>query len=312
MAVTMNVPSLLSAVNRTLSPSFRPSSSFGSAAVKTIVIAGMSMWHWNTRLFGARQSTGGRPSVSLNPWLASIAGRALQAARRPMVREGAREAAPMAIGIAAWGLVAGVAMAKSGIGVPLAILMAVIVYAGSAQIAALPLIAADAPMWVVWATAACVSLRFMAFSFHYRPYFAHLPRPRRIVLSYFMGDSNFALFVRRFDRPRDGQAHVDYFLGSALTTYVVWQVSIITGIVAGHAIPAEWGIGFAGTMALLALTCTQLRSASTSVAAVVAACAAVAAYGLPLRLNIVVAISAAVAVGAMARHARPAAGGGTT
>ncbi|HEY1226804.1 MAG TPA: branched-chain amino acid ABC transporter permease, partial [Ramlibacter sp.] len=66
------------------------------------------------------------------------------------------------------------------------------------------------------------------------------------------------------------------------------------------------GIGFAGTMALLALTCTQLRSPSTSVAAVVAACAAVAAYGLPLRLNIVVAISAAVAVSALVRHARSA------
>ena len=59
-------------------------------------------------------------------------------------------------------------------------------------------------------------------------------------------------------------------------------------------------------MALLALTCGQLRSRSTWIAALVAACAAVAAYGLPLRLNIVVAISAAVAIGVLAQHARPA------
>ena len=242
--------------------------------------------------------------MPVKSWITSIVANALAIARRPMVREGARDAAPMAIGIAAWGLVAGVAMAKSGLGVPLAILMAVIVYAGSAQIAALPLMAANAPMWVVWATAMCVSLRFAAFSFHYRPFFAHLPRRRRILLSYFMGDTNFALFVRRFQEPLEDHAHVDYFLGSAMTTYVVWQVAIITGIVAGHAIPASWGIGFAGTMALLALTCTQLRSPSTSVAALVAASAAVAAYGLPLRLNIVVAIAAAVAVGALAKHAR--------
>ena len=106
---------------------------------------------------------------------------------RPMFREGAIEALPIAIGVVAWGLVAGVAMAKSDMGVPIAILMSVIVYAGSAQIAA------DAPMWVVWATTLCVSLRFMAFSFSYRPYFAHLPR-RRIALSFLMGDTNF---VRR-------------------------------------------------------------------------------------------------------------------
>ncbi|MFC5500344.1 AzlC family ABC transporter permease [Caenimonas terrae] len=227
-------------------------------------------------------------------------------ARRPMVIEGAREAVPMAIGIGAWGLVAGVAMAKSGMGLPLAIFMSVIVYAGSAQIAALPLIAAGAPIWVVWATTLCVSLRFLAYSFHYRPYFAHLPRGRRIALSFLMGDTNFALFMRRFPELVPGPRHEDYFLGSALLTFGVWQVAIITGIVAGHVIPTAWGLGFAGTMALLALTCTQLREPSTWVAAIVACCAAVAAYALPLKLNILVAIAAAVAFGVLADHARAA------
>lgn len=230
--------------------------------------------------------------------------------RRPLFREGAVEALPMAIGIAAWGLVAGVAMVKSGMGVPLAILMSVVVYAGSAQIAALPLIVADAPMWVVWATTLCVSLRFIAFSFHYRPYFVHLPRRRRLALSFLMGDTNFALFFRRFPEHVPGTRHEDYFLGNALVTFGVWQLSIITGIVAGRGIPASWGLGFAGTMALLALTCTQLRNPVTWVAAVVAGCAAVAAYALPLKLNIVVAIAAAVAVGVLASRA-PALRGGT-
>lgn len=209
----------------------------------------------------------------------------------------------MAIGIAAWGLVAGVAMAKSGMGVPLAIFMAVIVYAGSAQIAALPLIAAGAPMWVVWATTLCVCLRFMAFSFHYRPYFAHLPPRQRLALSFLMGDSSFALFIRRFPEPVPDARHEDYFLGGALLTFGVWQASIIAGILMGSGIPASWNLGFAGTMALLALTCTQLRNPVTSVAAVVAGCAAVAAYALPLKLNIIVAIAAAVAVGVLADRA---------
>ena len=249
--------------------------------------------------------------MSLRSGVSSLRARALATARRPMVREGVRDALPMAIGIAAWGLVAGVAMAKSGMGVPMAIFMSVVVYAGSAQIAALPLIAAGAPMWVVWATTLCVSLRFMAFSFHYRPYFAHLPRRRRLALSFLMGDTNFALFVRRFAEPVRGQGHEDYFLGSAFITFVVWQVSIITGIVAGDGIPASWGLGFAGTMALLALTCTQLRSPATWAAAAVAVCAAIAAYAVPLKLNIVVAIAAAVAVGVLFDRARPARTGDT-
>jgi predicted branched-subunit amino acid permease len=230
--------------------------------------------------------------------------------RRPLFREGAREAFPMAIGIAAWGLVAGVAMAKSGMGLPLAILMAVIVYAGSAQIAALPLIASGAPMWVVWATTLCVSLRFMAFSFHYRPYFAHLPRRQRVALSFLMGDSSFALFIRRFPEPGGGERYEDYFLGGSLLTCGVWQVAIITGIVLGHGIPAAWNLGFAGTMALLALTCTQLRNRVTCIAALAAGCAAIAAYALPLKLNIIVAIAAAVTIGVLAERA-PALRAGT-
>ncbi len=243
--------------------------------------------------------------MSLKLRFARLHAQVVALCNRPAFREGVVDGMPMAIGIAAWGLVAGVAMAKSGMGVALAIFMSVIVYAGSAQIAALPLIASGAPMWVIWATTLCVSLRFMAFSFHYRPYFAHRPRGQRIAYSFLMGDTNFALFARRFSEPVPGYPHEDYFLGCAIVTFGVWQLAIITGILAGHGIPDSWGLGFAGTMALLALTCTQLRSPATWAAAVVAACAAVAAYALPLKLNIVVAIAAAVAFGALADRARP-------
>ena len=40
------------------------------------------------------------------------------------------------LGIAAWGLVTGVAMIKSGLGLPEAIGMSLLVFAGSAQLAA--------------------------------------------------------------------------------------------------------------------------------------------------------------------------------
>ena len=230
--------------------------------------------------------------------------RALATVRRPLFREGVRDCLPLAVGISAWGLVAGAAMAKSGMGIPLAILMSVLVSAGTSQVAALPLIASDAPIWVVCATVACVNLRFLVFSYQYRPYFAHLPRGRRVVLSYFMGDTIFAMFLRRFPEARRAPGQIDYFWGAGLVHNGCWQVAVITGIVGGNAIPPQWGIGFAGTMALLALACSQLRSRSTWVAAAVAACAAVAAYGLPLRLNIVVAIAAAVTVGILAQHAR--------
>ena len=64
-------------------------------------------------------------------------------------------------------------------------------------------------------------------------------------------------------------------------------------------------VTLAGTTALLALTYTLVSDRATWIAAAVAACAAVAAYALPLRLNILVAISAAVAVGVVIDHTKP-------
>lgn len=220
-----------------------------------------------------------------------------------------RDTLPMSIGIAAWGMVAGVALAKSGMGVPMAIFMSLVTYAGSAQIAALPLIASGAPMWVIFATTLCVCLRFMAFSFQYRPYFTHLSRGQRAAISFLMGDTNFVIFIRRFPTRLPDVAYEHYFLGSAFVTFCAWQSSITTGIVAGNVIPPSWGLSFAGTMALLALTCTQLRDRASWAAATVAAGAAVAAYAMPLKLNIVVAIAAAVSIGILGDHFKRSRGG---
>lgn len=90
-----------------------------------------------------------------------------------------------------------------------------------------------------------------------------------------------------------------YFWGGAVTNWTAWQLASMLGIALAETIPAHWGIGFAGTLALLALTCSLITDRITVVAAVVAATAAVAAYAMPMRLNIVVAIAAAVAVGVM-------------
>ena len=70
--------------------------------------------------------------------------------RQPEFRRGVRDMVAPSLGIAAWGLVTGVAMVKSGLSVPTAAAMSVLVNAGSAQLAALPLLVAGAPLWVLW------------------------------------------------------------------------------------------------------------------------------------------------------------------
>ena len=100
----------------------------------------------------------------------------------------------------------GVAMVKSGMSTVEALLMALIVFAGSSQLAAIPLIMAGAPMWVILVTAFCVNLRFVVFSAHMRPYLMHLPRWQRLVTGYLSADLTYVLFVQHFPKPATDDA----------------------------------------------------------------------------------------------------------
>jgi predicted branched-subunit amino acid permease len=222
--------------------------------------------------------------------------------RHPEFKRGAADMAGTAVGIAAWGLITGVAMAKSGLPLPVLVAMSLFVFAGSAQLAVLPLMAAGAPLGVVWATAACVNLRFVVFSSMWRPYWIDRPLSDRLRLAYLTADLNYVLFMRRFPEPKPAPGQWEYFWGGASTNWLAWQLPSLAGIFLGDAVPLHWGVGFAGTLALLGIACSLLGDRATAVAGAVAGCAAVAAHALPLRLNIVVAIAAAVTIGLLMDH----------
>ena len=228
----------------------------------------------------------GARAALLREWLAN-----------PWTRLGARDMLATGLGIAAWGMVTGVAMVKTGLPAPLAVFMSLVVYAGSAQLAVLPLLAAGAPLWVIWLTAACVNLRFVIFSSMWRSYFAHLPRWHRLWLGYFSGDVIFVAFLKRFPKAEPAPEQVPYFWGSAASNWLAWQVPSIAGIVLANAIPLSWGLGFAGVLALLGILLSMLGDRTSWLATLVACTAAIAAFALPLKLNILVAIVAAVAAG---------------
>jgi predicted branched-subunit amino acid permease len=220
--------------------------------------------------------------------------------RHPEFRKGFVDMAGIAPGIAAWGLMTGVAMVKSGMSTVEALFMALLVFAGSSQLAAIPLLLAGAPMWVILATGLCVNLRFVVFSAHLRPYVMHLPLWQRLVTGYFTADLTYVLFVKRYSRPApdaDGKlAQMAYLAGNGSINWFSWTTCSVLGVVLANFIPAAWGLGFAGILALLGMLCSLASSRMRWVSAGVAGTAAVAAFALPLKLNILVAIAAAVAL----------------
>ena len=223
--------------------------------------------------------------------------RAAGIARDPAFAAGFRSMLATMLGIGAWGLVTGVAMVKAGMSVPLAIFMSLIVYAGSAQLAVLPLLMVGAPLWVVWFTATCVNLRFVILSSMWRHYFGHLRLLHRLTLGYFSGDVIFVTFTHRYPTPEKKPEQLPFFWGAAVANWVFWQVFSIAGILLANVIPLSWGLGFAGVLALMGVLYSMLKDKASWLACVVACGAAVATFALPLKLNILVAIAAAVTAG---------------
>jgi predicted branched-subunit amino acid permease len=220
--------------------------------------------------------------------------------RHPAFREAAREMAPLATSVAAWGLMTGVAMVKSGMSAFEALAMTLLVYAGSSQLASIPLIVAGAPAWVILATGFCVNLRFVVFSLHLRPYLMHMPRWRRMVNGYLTADMSYAMFTHRFPEPprtaEEGREQEAFLSGNYFTTWTSWMLSSIAGIFLGNLIPTAWGLGFAGVLCLIGILCSLANTPLRRLSVVIAGAAAVAAYALPLKLNIVFAIAVAVLV----------------
>ena len=222
------------------------------------------------------------------------------------LREGALASVPLMIGIVPWGVVAGVAMVSAGLTQAQAVAMSVLVFAGSAQLAVLPLLIAKAPLWVMYATALVVNLRYVIYSAVLAPHFEHLSRAWRALLSYITVDGMFALFAGKF-QPEEAKPHKHWFyLGGSLVMWTGWQVSSWVGIFAGELIPRAWSLEFSATLALIAVLVPLLFDRAAVCAALAAGGVALVAARWPLNTGLLAAIAAGVVVGLAVARLRTA------
>lgn len=205
---------------------------------------------------------------------------------RAEFRGGARDMLPAFPGIFAWGLVTGIAMVKGGLTVPMALLMTLVAYAGSAQLASLPLLAAAAPIWIIAVTALATNMRFVIYAAALRRWLVEYSPRRLALLGYISGDFSFVLFMNRVAREGAFTHRDGWLFGLTLINWLVWQVSSIVGIVAGAFIPADWGLQFAGTLALLALVVPSWATWPGATGAVAAGVVALVGQAWPYKLGL--------------------------
>jgi predicted branched-subunit amino acid permease len=213
----------------------------------------------------------------------------------PWFRSGFKEFALLWPGVLSWGLVTGVAMVKSGFTPLEATFISLTVFAGSAQLAAMPLLIAGANGAVVILTAVVMNLRFIVFSASLAPYFLGQPLRVRLLAGYVNGDMGYALLINKAQTEEQNDAYTihnarAYHWGVSASNWVCWQVSSLIGIELGHVFPADWGLEFAAILALLALGITFLKDAAGVVCILTAGITALFTAHWPYRLGMVAAL----------------------
>ena len=212
---------------------------------------------------------------------------------------------PILLGVLPFGLIYGVSARGAGLPIIAAQAMSFIVFAGSAQFVTVQLIGAGVPFGIIILTACLLNLRHALYSASVAPYVKHLPRRWKVLLAYVLTDEAYAVTIthyRRYDETGVPVASATtsrhwYFLGAGLTLWVVWQISTAIGILLGANVPASWSLDFTLPLTFIALVIPALKTRADWSAAAIAGILAVLAAGLPLNLGLLAATLVGMASG---------------
>lgn len=196
------------------------------------------------------------------------------------VRRGLLATAPLAPGIAAFGLLYGVLARQAGLTPFQTWTMSMTVFAGAAQFVAVSMWTSSTALTIILTTFV-VNLRHLLLGLSIGPYLEGLPRRWKAALAFGMTDESYALSIAQY---RQGRGSPHFFLGSNLCVYIVWPLAGLTGAVIGMAVPdpGRLGLDLIFPLAFLGLLFTFLDDRSSVVVAIAAgAIALVAARLLP-------------------------------
>jgi 4-azaleucine resistance transporter AzlC len=170
------------------------------------------------------------------------------------LRDGVRQAAPLAPGPVLFGLSFGVLADAAGMSAVAATAMSATAFAGSAQFAAASVLEAGGTVVAAILSAVFLNARYVALSVTVASIFPG-GRFRRFAESQLIVDESWALSGRsgRFEWP--------VLVGAGLFLYVLWVASTALGTVAGGALddPGALGLDAAFAVLFLALALPYLR-----------------------------------------------------
>jgi predicted branched-subunit amino acid permease len=216
-------------------------------------------------------------------------------ASRSVDRQAVRDILPVVVGLVPFAAVIGVTIARSSVVPAWAGLLATpLLYAGSAQLAALSLLDGGSGLTTVLLTVAIVNGRLSLYGAALEPRFRGQPAWFRWLAPHTLVDQTYALASACPDLLEPARFR-RYWLTAGIVLGVVWTGVIALVVLAGPVVPTDPALGFAATAVFVGLLAPRLRARAARRPAVVAAVVALAASPLPSGLGVLLAAAAGVA-----------------
>lgn len=147
---------------------------------------------------------------------------------------------PLAPGTFIYGMVFGVLASEKGLAWLEALLMSVLVYSGSAQLAALQGWSASPAIAPLVLTVLLINARYVLYGASVQPWLAGATRAQALPTLFFLGDGNWALSMREYHA---GYRDAAYLFGSGVATALPWVLGTIAGHVVGRGVPHPTALG---------------------------------------------------------------------
>ena len=155
-------------------------------------------------------------------------------------RRGFLAGQPLAPGTFVYGMVFGVLASEKGLAWLEALLMSVLVYSGSAQLAALQGWSASPLIAPLVLTVLLINARYVLYGASVQPWLAQATRPQALATLFFLGDGNWALSMRDYHA---GERDAAYLFGSGVATALPWMLGTAAGHLVGRGVPHPTALG---------------------------------------------------------------------
>ncbi len=210
--------------------------------------------------------------------------------------KGAKAISPLIAGVSPFGMIYGVTAAGSGLPDSVSILMSVIIFAGSAQIALVDLLKDNAPVFTILSTVFLINLRMAMYGASISEHIRGKNIFLRMFSSYFLTDQAFAISIGKFAEDKKINK-IAFYLGGAITLWVAWQISTVIGVLLGKTLPDGLSLEFAIPLTFLAVTMPFLKEKRFVVTAIVTGICMLFSRNLPYHAGFFISVFAGIFAG---------------